>query len=97
MSKLTEQSGRRMRLSAIVDREKNCVQIIRNLNDTRGFLVDSGNMGWMTIEDFEAFVSETKRQMIAAGPGALFFQLTGVDPAPYQQANAAEPIINHKS
>ncbi len=55
MSNLKIKPGRRIKLNALVDWEKKTVQIIRNLHDTKGFLVDSGNMGYMPLGEFREF------------------------------------------
>lgn len=60
MSSLSTKPGRRISLNVIVDHDRGLVQIIRRLHDTKGFLVDSGNMGQMPIEEFRAFLSEAK-------------------------------------
>lgn len=60
MSGITEKPGRRIGLNVIVDHDRGQVQIIRNLHDTHGCMVDSGNMGWMPIEEFKAFLADAK-------------------------------------
>jgi hypothetical protein len=60
MSRISTKPGRRISLNVIVDYDRAQVQIIRQLHDTKGFLVDSGNMGWMPIDEFRAFLADAK-------------------------------------
>jgi hypothetical protein len=75
MSTLKDKPGRQMRLMVIVDRERNLVQVIRNLHNTKGFLVDSGNMGWMPLTEWRVFL---ERELVLGGekPPSLYEQLT---------------------
>lgn len=63
MSKLQDKPGRQIRLGTLVDHERGRVQIIRNLHDTKGFLCDSGNMGWMPIKEWEEFIERQAVQI----------------------------------
>jgi hypothetical protein len=70
MSKLQDKPGRQMSLVAMVDRGRDRVQIIRNLKATRGCMCDSGNMGWMPLAEWRAFL-ERETVMAAATPPSL--------------------------
>jgi len=75
MSALKDKPGRQMSLSAFVDRERNLVQVIRTLKNTKGFLVDRGNMGWMPLDEWRAFL-EREALMARKDPPTLYEQLT---------------------
>lgn len=77
MTKITSQYGRRVTLDAIVDRERNQVQIIRTLSNAKGFLVDSGNMGWMPLDEWRAFLA--KQTVMASETPPTLMQLFGLD------------------
>ena len=76
MTKLADKPGRQMRLDLIVDRDRDRVQIIRNLAATHGCMCDSGNMGWMTMAEFRQFC---EKGLMMAGEKAptLFEQFQG--------------------
>lgn len=63
MSKLSDKPGREIRLFTIHDKERKLVQIIRNLHNTKGFLVDSGNMGCMHEEEWKRFLEKESREL----------------------------------
>ena len=58
MTTLRDKPGRQIRLSVLIDREQNRVQFIRTLKDTKGFVVDSGNMGWMPLPEWQEFLAK---------------------------------------
>lgn len=60
MSGIRDKPGRHIGLNVIVDHDAGRVQIIRNLHDTKGCMVDSGNMGWMPLDEFQAFLADAQ-------------------------------------
>ena len=57
MSRIADKPGRKISLNIIYDYDRQLVQIIRNLSNTKGFLVDSGNIGFMPMKEWEAFLA----------------------------------------
>jgi len=78
MTTIKDKPGRRIRLMTIVDYERSRVQIIRNLSNTHGFLVDSGNMGWMPTDEWIAFLE--KELLRAQGKGKTLCEQWGLLP-----------------
>jgi len=72
---MQDKPGRRIRLQTLVDFERSRVQIIRNLSNTKGFLVDSGNMGWMPMEEWIAFLEKELKR--ANGQGKTLVEQFG--------------------
>lgn len=75
MTKITDQPGTQIHLDLIVDHDRGLVQIIRNIDKKRGFLVTSGNMGWVEMEEFKKFL-EDARVRVKRKP-SLFETMTG--------------------
>ncbi len=75
MSKITDQPGTQIHLDLIVDHERGRVQIIRNIDKKRGFLVTSGNMGWVELGEFKQFLDQA-RVRVKSKP-TLFEVMTG--------------------
>ena len=63
MSKISDKPGRQISLCTIHDRERKLIQIIRNLHNTKGFLVGSGNMGWMPEDEWKAFLEKEQQEL----------------------------------
>ncbi len=55
---IKDKPGRRISLSVIYDHERSIVQICRQLHDTKGFVMDSGNMGQMPLADWRKFLAD---------------------------------------
>ena len=55
---IKDKPGRRISLHVIYDHNRAIVQICRQIHNTKGFLVDSGNMGQMPIEDWRKFLAD---------------------------------------
>ncbi len=81
MTKITDQPGTQVHLDLIVDHDRGRVQIIRNIDQKRGFLCTSGNMGWVEMEEFKKFLADAQIRVKRAP--SLFEQLTGksIEPA----------------
>ena len=77
MTAIKDKPGRRITLNVIVDHERKLVHIIRNISNTKGFLVNSGNMGWMTIDEWQAFLNNHLEQ--ADSRGKTLFERFGGD------------------
>jgi hypothetical protein len=58
MTVIKDKPGRQMHMNVLVDHDRNRVQIIRNLHNTKGFLVNSGNMGWIPMDEWREFLSK---------------------------------------
>jgi hypothetical protein len=57
---ISDKPGRRISLTTLVDRDRAMVQIIRRLYNTSGCMTDSGNMGWMPLSEWRAFLDEQR-------------------------------------
>ena len=62
MTKIADKPGRKISLNVIVDRPRSLVQVIRKLHNTKGFLVDSGHMGWIPIDEWTTFLEKELRR-----------------------------------
>ncbi len=71
MSEIKDMPGRRILLMTIVDRERNLVQIIRNLVGKDGNTLNSGNMGWMPLDEYRRFLS---KEMIRSKENLLLIE-----------------------
>jgi hypothetical protein len=60
MTGIKDKPGRRISLSTLVDHDQAKVQIIRRLHDTSGYVVDSGNMGYIPLSEWKAFLNEER-------------------------------------
>jgi len=77
MTAIKDKPGRRITLNVIVDHERKLVQIIRNISNTKGFLCNSGNMGWMPIDEWQAFLNDHLEQADSRGK-TLFERFGGI-------------------
>lgn len=55
---IQDKPGRRISLSVIYDNDRSIVQICRQLHNTKGFVIDSGNMGQMPLADWRKFLAD---------------------------------------